>query len=81
MDLQWEQDTAGPGRARSAENQLMNYTGQMWSSLNVIDEKWGFFITQMEDDPGWGRADGMGSSLVHHGCSSHLCVSGPGERH
>lgn len=81
MDLQWEQDTAEPGRARSAENQLMNCAGQMWSSLNVTDEKWGLFITQREDDPGWGRADGMGSSLMPHGCSSSLCMPGPGERH
>lgn len=40
-----------PGRTRSAENGLMNYTGQMWSSLKVIGEKWGLFITPMEGDP------------------------------
>lgn len=81
MELQWEQDTAEPGGPRSAENQLMDCTGQMWSSLNVPDEKWGFFITQTEDDPGWGRADDMGSSFAQLGCSSSQSVPGPGEHH
>lgn len=68
-----------PGGARSAENQLMNYTGQMWSSLKVIDEEWRLFITQMEDDPGWGTADCMGSSFAHPGYTSSMCMSGLGQ--
>lgn len=76
LDLHWERDTAEAGRARSAQNQLMNCTGQMWSSLNAFDEKWGLFIAQVEDDPGWGRADHMGSSSVPHSCSSALGVRG-----
>jgi len=41
-----------PGGTRSPEKRLMNYRSQMWSSLKVIDEKWGLFVTQLEDDPG-----------------------------
>lgn len=58
-----------------AGNQLLSWPGQMWSSLTVIHEKRRLFITQT-DDPAWGRADDVGSSFVHQGCSS-FCVGQP----
>lgn len=46
---------SGQSTAGQAGSQLLSCTGQMWSSLTVIHEKWGFYNTNGRRGQGWGR--------------------------